>query len=185
MDKPVHACLTCELSPQTAADRLKPGNKSTIMPLLDKAREMIPQPEPKKGARAGGAGAKPSAVRGGARPATGGGSAAPAAPAERKTSKTNGRPAASKPSSAPAARKKGEDVDASPLYVASNLKNARFKDEAKLKLLKWNFPAPRQGSVQQSCLPSQLAFQSCNVPQLLNTKKNVQFHINLYFNLQF
>ena len=40
-------------------------------------------------------------------------------------------------------------MDTSPLYVASNLKNARFKDEAKLKLLKWNFAAPRQEFVDQ------------------------------------
>ena len=70
---------------------------------------------------------------------------------ERKTSKTNGRPTAAKSASAaaPSSRKKGEDADTSPLYVASNLKNARFKDEAKLKLLKWNFAAPRQEFVDQ------------------------------------
>ena len=44
------------------------------MPLLEKAREMVPQPEPKKGARPG---AKSAAVRRGARPAAAG-SAAPA-----------------------------------------------------------------------------------------------------------
>ena len=127
---------------QAAAEKLKPGSKSTLMPLLEKARETVPQPEPKKGAR----GAGGAAVRGGARPATG---SAPAQ--ERKTSKTNGRPTAAKSASAaaPSSRKKGEDVDTSPLYVASNLKNARFKDEAKLKLLKWNFAAPRQEFVDQ------------------------------------
>ena len=128
---------------QSATEKLKPGSKSTLVPLLEKARETIPQPEPKKGARPG---AKPAAVRGGGRPG-----AAGSAPAqERKTSKTNGRPAAkSAASAAPSSRKKGEDVDTSPLYVASNLKNARFKDEAKLKLLKWNFAAPRQEFVDQ------------------------------------
>ena len=39
-----------------------------------------------------------------------------------------------------------------------------------------------QGSVQQSCLSSQFAFQCCNLPQLL---KSVPFHLNLHFNLQF
>ena len=42
-----------------------------------------------------------------------------------------------------------------------------------------------QGSVQQSRLPSQFAFQCCNLPQPLNTQKNVPFHINLHFNLPF
>ena len=81
---------------------------------------------------------------------------------ERKTSKTNGRPTAAAKSAsaaAPSSRKKGEDLDTSPLYVASNLKNARFKDEAKLKLLKWNFAAPRQEFVDQ--LNEQGAIQCC------------------------
>ena len=63
---------------QSATEKLKPGSKSTLVPLLEKARETIPQPEPKKGARPG---AKPAAVRGGGRPAAG---SAPAQ--ERKTS---------------------------------------------------------------------------------------------------
>ena len=42
-----------------------------------------------------------------------------------------------------------------------------------------------QGSVQQSRLVSQFVFQCCNLPQLCNTQKNVQFHLNLHFNLQF
>ena len=41
------------------------------------------------------------------------------------------------------------------------------------------------GSVHQSRLPSQFAFQCFNFPQLLNTQKNVLFHLNLHFNLQF
>ena len=40
------------------------------------------------------------------------------------------------------------------------------------------------GSVQQSRLPSQFAFQRCNLPQLLNTRKNLPFHHNLHVNLQ-
>lgn len=46
------------------------------------------------------------------------------AAADRKTSKPGaGRPGAS--ASAGSSRKKGEDVDTSPLFVASNLKNVR------------------------------------------------------------
>ena len=42
-----------------------------------------------------------------------------------------------------------------------------------------------QGSVQQSPLSSQFAFRCCNLPQLLNTQKNVPFHLNLHLNPQF
>ena len=41
------------------------------------------------------------------------------------------------------------------------------------------------GSVEQSNLSYQFAFQCCNVLQLLNTRKNVPLHLNLHFNLQF
>ena len=42
-----------------------------------------------------------------------------------------------------------------------------------------------QGSVQQSRLSSQFAFQCRNLLQLLNTRKNIPLHLNLRFNLQF
>ena len=41
------------------------------------------------------------------------------------------------------------------------------------------------GSVQQSSLLSQFAFQCCNFPQLLKTLKNVPFHLILNLNLNF
>ena len=44
---------------------------------------------------------------------------------------------------------------------------------------------PPQESVQQSRPSSQLAFQCCNLPPLLNTPKNVPFQLNLNFNLLF
>jgi len=43
----------------------------------------------------------------------------------------------------------GDDVDSALLYLANKLKNNRFRDEAKLKLLKWNFAAPRPEFVDQ------------------------------------
>lgn len=57
----------------------------------------------------------------------------------------------SRPSTATsaAARKKSEDVDSGPCYQANNLKNQRFKDEQKLKVLKWHFSAPRAEFVEQ------------------------------------
>lgn len=53
--------------------------------------------------------------------------------------------ASSKPSSA---RKKDDDVDTSPLLVVNNLKHQRVIDEQKLKVLKWNFTAPREEFVE-------------------------------------
>jgi hypothetical protein len=47
------------------------------------------------------------------------------------------------------ASKKGEEVDMSPLYSENGLKSQRFKEEAKLKVLKWNFATPRQEFVEQ------------------------------------
>lgn len=42
------------------------------------------------------------------------------------------------------ARKKSEDIDIGPPYSnTGNMKNQRFKDEQKLKILKWNFSQPR------------------------------------------
>ena len=46
-------------------------------------------------------------------------------------------------------------------------------------------PSTQQGIVQQSRLLSQLASQRCNLPQLLNTLKNVQFLFNLHSYLRF
>ena len=55
-----------------------------------------------------------------------------------------------KPSSAkPSMSRKKEEVDTSPPYTANSLKNQRFKDEARLKVLKWNFTSPRQDVIDQ------------------------------------
>ena len=42
-----------------------------------------------------------------------------------------------------------EEVDSSPPYQANKLKGTRFREETKLKLLKWNFTTPRQEFVEQ------------------------------------
>jgi hypothetical protein len=132
-----------------AADKLKQGSKSVLTPVLEKARESVPQPESKRAAKsapAGRGGGAPTAVRGGVRPAVSG---APAEGGGRKTSRPGIGSAKPASAAASAGRKKGDDVDTSPLYSASNLKNARFKEEAKLKLLKWHFATPRQEFVDQ------------------------------------
>ena len=75
------------------------------------------------------------------------------------------------------------------LYTVKGLTEARafydgaaysppFGKEFHLKMLEL-------GSVQQSRLSSQFSFQCCNLPQLLNTLKNVPCHLNLHINLQF
>ena len=42
-----------------------------------------------------------------------------------------------------------------------------------------------QGSVQQWCLSSQFVFQCFNLLLLMNTRKNILFHLHLHFNLPF
>lgn len=86
--------------------------------------------------------------------------AAKAVAAEKKTSaKAVTRPATAAKTSV-GSRKKGEEIDLSPPYMASNLKNVRFKEEAKLKVLKWNFATPRQEFVDQ--LKDQMTTASFN-----------------------
>ena len=74
-----------------------------------------------------------------------------------------------KPSSAAVGGRKKEEVDTSPPYVANNLKNQRFKDETRLKVLKWNFTTPRQDVIEQ--LKDQMitaSFSATLVPQLFH-----------------
>ena len=72
-----------------------------------------------------------------------------AKPAEKKTGRLNLVARAGKGPTSGASRKKGEEVDLSPPYTASNLKNTRFKEESKLKVLRWNFTTPRAEFVDQ------------------------------------
>ena len=61
-----------------------------------------------------------------------------------------GRGVARPTTSTAASRKKSEDVDMGPPYNnTSNLKSQRFKDEQKLKILKWQFTQPRGEFVDQ------------------------------------
>ena len=45
--------------------------------------------------------------------------------------------------------RKKEEIDSSAPYVANNLKSQRFKEETRLKVLKWNFTTPRQDVIDQ------------------------------------
>ena len=74
------------------------------------------------------------------------------APARRGALSSRGRGGvAARPSTAASAsqRKKSDDIDPNPPYINNNKKNQRFKDEQKLKVLKWHFSAPRAEFVDQ------------------------------------
>lgn len=116
-----------------AMDKQKPATKKDIQAALDKARPNLPvKPLPK------------------------GKQQAPIVTEEKKIVKSGGgsgggaskivKPVISKPGSAAAAssRRKEEDVDTSPLFQCNNLKQQRFLDEQKLKVLKWSFTTPRE-----------------------------------------
>merc|ERR1719427_1953230 len=128
-----------------AMEKLSAVSKSAVGPLLEKARAEMPAPAARKPGLPSKSGSVDRAET--SRPAT--------ATAERKesaSSKAAGKPAAksklglSKPV---ASKKKEEEMDTSPPYQANKLKNARFRDEQKLKLLKWSFAQPRQELVDQ------------------------------------
>ncbi|KAG5681403.1 hypothetical protein PVAND_010841 [Polypedilum vanderplanki] len=111
-----------------AMDKQKPSSKKDIQAALDKARPNLPvKPLPKSKQQA------------------------PIATEEKKVVKVGGgskigKPAISKPGSAPVAssRRKEEEVDTSPLFQVNNLKQQRFLDEQKLKVLRWTFTTPRE-----------------------------------------
>ena len=91
-----------------AVAAVKKGPKVVKPPPAAAAAEKAEKPKPKPASAGAKAPSRPAA-----------GAAAASAPPSKQP-----RAAAAAPSSS---RKKGEDVDTSPLYAASNLKNARFK----------------------------------------------------------
>lgn len=110
-----------------AMDKQKPASKKDIQAALDKARPNLPvKPLPKSKQQA------------------------PIAVEEKKVVKSGGskivKPAVSKPGSAPSAssRRKEEEVDTSPFFQVNNLKQQRFLDEQKLKIIRWTFTTPRE-----------------------------------------
>ncbi|XP_040572755.1 cytoskeleton-associated protein 5 [Lepeophtheirus salmonis] len=76
----------------------------------------------------------------------------------KKASSSDGNPKEAKTSSsksrfenvaAVASNKKKKEEDTYAPYINDNLKNSRFKDETKFKVLKWNFITPRPEFVEQ------------------------------------
>lgn len=132
-------------SMRKATDKLSAVSKNGVMPVLEKARAALPPPA-----------AKPSSARPARDPSEQGraSSAKPSSddggtsekPQKSARPAVKGRAGSAKPS---IAKKEDKDVDSSPPYSANKLKNTRFRDEAKLKLLKWNFAVPRPEFVEQ------------------------------------
>ena len=137
-----------------ATDKLSAVSKNTVMPLLDKARADLPPPKVSAAKKSVSAGPTRSAPA--ARDPSEGRPATAAAAAGRKVSK----PGAKTRPGVSTVKKKEEEVDNAPLYQANKLKGTRFRDETKLKLLKWNFAAPRPEFVDQ--LKEQLAVANFN-----------------------
>lgn len=113
-------------------EKLKPGSKSVVLTILDKARSNLPiKPLPTKKQSDDNASQK-TVKSGGAMKAS-------------KVAVKTKAGASSKPGTA---RKKDEEVDSSPLLAVNNLKHQRVIDEQKLKVLKWNFTTPREEFVE-------------------------------------
>lgn len=107
-------------------EKLKPGSKTVVLTILDKARSNLPvKPLPSKKTDEN---AQKSVKSGGA----------------MKASKGAVKPKAGAGAKPGSARKKEEEVDSSPLLAVNNLKHQRVIDEQKLKVLKWNFTTPRE-----------------------------------------
>ncbi|KAJ7391009.1 hypothetical protein OS493_021029 [Desmophyllum pertusum] len=127
------------------ANKLKPASKSSVMPILEKAREKAPV----KAAAAKPAAAKPTASKAQVdSTATSGASAGSSA---SSTSSSGGNAAKkAKPGGKQSSKKSAADAEnEGPPLLRHNGKDGRFKDEKELKVLKWNFTAPRADFVEQ------------------------------------
>ncbi|CAL4065491.1 unnamed protein product, partial [Meganyctiphanes norvegica] len=147
--------------------RVKPASKNTIQQILEKAKPNLPArpPPPAKAGKAAG-GRQGSTVEKVEKPA-----AASKAPAAKK-----GVRAPSANRGASASRKDSEDVDTSPLLAENNQKSQRASDEQRLKVLRWDFPTPRQEFITQ--LTDQMTAANFNRLLIANMfHKDFKFHI--------
>lgn len=145
-----------------AMDKQKPASKKDIQAALDKARPNLPVKPLPKGKQQAPIVEDTKVVRGG------GGALA-----------KNSKPSVSKPGSTSATsnRKKEEEVDTSPFFLVNNLKQQRFLDEQKLKVLKWSFTTPRD----EFCdlLKEQMATAAINKSLIAN-----MFHDDFRYHLK-
>ncbi|KAF2350520.1 CLASP N-terminal domain [Trinorchestia longiramus] len=146
--------------------KVKPASKNALMATLDKARQSLPaKPAPASAPRQP---AKPGAKSTAARPQTTGGSGASAAPGAKKPARVTTAPAAS-------SRKGADDQDTSPLLPVNGQKQQRASDEQKLKVLRWDFTAPRQEFITQ--LKDQMTAAGLNRTLIANMfHKDFNFH---------
>lgn len=122
-----------------ALEKQKPTSKKEIQAALDKARPNLPvKPLPPSKAPTKQATTEDKTIRSGAaankRPAT-----------AKQPASTNGNAQAAQNSRG---KKNDDEEDFSPLLPINNLKNQRFLDEQKLKVLKWSFTQPREEFVE-------------------------------------
>lgn len=135
------------------ANKLKPASKSNVMPMLEKARASVPEPT-KASSKSSATVAKAvtSKPQADSSPSSGGTLASTAstsstASGENASKKTK---PSSKSSDSKSSKKASADVENDgPPLLKYNGKDARFKDEKDLKVLKWNFTAPRNEFVEQ------------------------------------
>ncbi|XP_062405946.1 cytoskeleton-associated protein 5-like isoform X3 [Sardina pilchardus] len=127
-----------------AAGKLKPASKDQVLGLLEKARSLMPA-KPAAPAKAAPA-PKPS---GSSKPSLP--KAEPEAPEPKKVKSGSGdktKNVAGKKAVAKAAA--AEEDRSGPLFIlVANGKEQRIKDEKGLKVLKWNFLAPRDEYIEQ------------------------------------
>uniref|UniRef100_A0A8C5C053 Cytoskeleton-associated protein 5-like n=1 Tax=Gadus morhua TaxID=8049 RepID=A0A8C5C053_GADMO len=135
-----------------AAGKLKPASKDQVVALLDKARAAMPA-KPAPLAKAAASASSVSRQAAGALPLP----PAPVLPAMRRdvpnytrTQSDLSQPACAAVGKKPSAKVKEEEDLSGPLFIlVPNRKEQRAKDEKSLKVLKWNFPSPRDEYVEQ------------------------------------
>uniref|UniRef100_A0A8C5CKT9 Cytoskeleton-associated protein 5-like n=1 Tax=Gadus morhua TaxID=8049 RepID=A0A8C5CKT9_GADMO len=128
-----------------AAGKLKPASKDQVVALLDKARAAMPA-KPAPLAKAAASASSVSRQAAGALPLP----PAPVLPAMRRDVPNYTRTQSDLSQPAPSAKVKEEEDLSGPLFIlVPNRKEQRAKDEKSLKVLKWNFPSPRDEYVEQ------------------------------------
>ncbi|XP_053304724.1 cytoskeleton-associated protein 5 isoform X2 [Spea bombifrons] len=140
-----------------ATGKLKPASKDQVVVLLEKAKASMPAkpaPPPGKNTSKQASAPAPSSAPTPAPPAADSGSCVPDSKPDPKKTKPGalaskgkaapGKKAPSKPNA------KDEEDRSGPIYIlVPNGKEQRLKEEKALKVLKWNFPAPRDEYIEQ------------------------------------
>nr|CAB3231403.1 cytoskeleton-associated protein 5-like [Phallusia mammillata] len=153
--------------------KLGASSKSTIVALLEKAREQMPPPPAKTNKKASTTTSTTKQVvaeipdKEETKTSNTGTSKNQTAKEKRTTNK---RPTTT-------SKKQAAEEDTSPLFIPNqNGKEQRMKDEIKLKTIKWNFPTPREDLVTQ--LQQQL------VPCVSSTLMSEMFHADFQHHLK-